>query len=418
MRGSGVDVTQVLFARDRRQQLQQQILTEYQKPLLCFTMNIAGPIKRSRLGDLAFLAGLDCLAQQLGKPLFSHLLWEDTGCEAFLVYDRPAQELKAICQSIEETAPAGRLYDMDVLDLTGEKLSRGEGRRCLVCGGPVAVCSRSRAHGLGQISAATRRLLMAAAPEYLAEKAVQALLEEVRLTPKPGRVDRANNGAHRDMDLALFEKSAETLRPYFIRAVELGMDDPHCMPQLQQEGLKAEEAMFAATGGVNTHKGALYAFGLLLAAMGSCLVRMDQLFFRASVLASAGKAPGAETHGSDVRRQYGAKGARQEAEEGFPSAREALAYLQSHEGDAIGALLHIMGCCADTNLLYRGGEEGLLFARDWAKRVLAAPMEQRESLLREMDEAFIEKNLSPGGSADVLAQALFLQSTRQIWENE
>ena len=416
MRGISVDVSQVLFARDRRRELQQQLLAEHQKPLLCFTMNIAGPIKRSRLGDLAFLAGVSELEKRLGPAEFSHFLWEDTGCEAFLIYDCPAEELKAVCQSIEETAPAGRLYDMDVLQRNGEKLSRAEGRRCIVCGGPVAVCSRSRAHGLGQIGAATRRILMSAAPAYLAEQAVQALLQEVRLTPKPGLVDRANNGAHRDMDLALFEKSAEALRHYFIRAVELGMDDPHCMPQLQQAGLQAEQTMFAVTGGVNTHKGALYAFGLLLAAMGSSLVRTDELFFRASVLASAGKAPGPETHGSDVRRKYGAKGARQEAEEGFPAAREALSYLDSHGGDAIGALLHIIGCCADTNLLYRGGEEGLLFARDWAKRVLDAPQEQRESLLQEMDAAFIEKNLSPGGSADILAQALFLQSTRKIWE--
>ena len=106
------------------------------------------------------------------------------------------------------------------------------------------------------------------AQEHLSSLAVDALLAEVRLTSKPGLVDARNFGAHSDMDLALLEKSARSLAPFFHQAVQPGMYSPDCMPALQEAGLQAENEMFSATGGVNTHKGALYSLGLLCATIG------------------------------------------------------------------------------------------------------------------------------------------------------
>ena len=166
--------------------------------------------------------------------------------------------------------------------------------------------------------------------------------------------------------------------------------------------------MLAATGGVNTHRGALYGLGLLLAALGSCLAREDGLFPRAAALARAGT-PAENTHGAAVAAKTGARGARGEAEAGFPGVRRALRSLDENGGDLCGTLLELLLTCEDTNLLYRGGEEGLLFARRWARRALAAPPAEREALLLRMDRAFIARNLSPGGCADILAQALFLR---------
>ena len=98
----------------------------------------------------------------------------------------------------------GRLYDLDVLSPEGEKLSRPQSRRCLICGGPVTVCSRSRAHGLPAIRARTRDILADFAAGHLSALARQALEDEVDLTPKPGLVDRRNTGAHDDMDRPCF----------------------------------------------------------------------------------------------------------------------------------------------------------------------------------------------------------------------
>jgi len=184
--------------------------------------------------------------------------------------DRYVRELlsEALAVELETARPAGRLLDLDVIGIDGEKLSRGTPRACLVCGGPAGPCARSRAHGLSAVREATESLLRDFAVSRLGELAVEALIFEVDLTPKPGLVDRRNSGAHRDMDRAMFHRSARALESYFRQAVLLGMERSDCMPALQAAGLAAEETMLAATGGVNTHKGAIFSMGILACAAG------------------------------------------------------------------------------------------------------------------------------------------------------
>ena len=265
-----ITLEQVLLARDRRVLRQRELAARYGGTLLSFTMNIAGPVKDAPLVRLAFQAGLAALDRDLGQPLHRELIQAPTGPEALLVYDRPAPWVKERCLLLEEREAVGRLYDLDVLSPEGEKLSRPQSRRCLICGGPVTVCSRSRAHGLAAIRARTRDILADFAAGHLSALARQALEDEVDLTPKPGLVDRRNTGAHDDMDRPLFHRSAQVLEPYFCRFVSLGMAGASPR-ELQSLGRQAEEAMLGATGGVNTHKGALYSFALLLSALGRCL---------------------------------------------------------------------------------------------------------------------------------------------------
>lgn len=403
-----VTLQEVLDARENRASSQKRLLARYGKPLLGLTMNIAGPVKRSALGDLLFRETLLTLQARLGNQiLHEERVDEPTGPEAILVCSAPAEQVKALAVELESVCPAGRLLDLDVIGTDGEKLSRETPRRCLVCGGPAGPCARSRAHGLPAIQAATERLLRAFAAERLGELAVEALIFEVDLTPKPGLVDRRNSGAHRDMDRLLFHRSAQALEPYFRQAVSLGMERPDCMPALQAAGLAAEKTMLSATGGVNTHKGAIYSFGLLLAAIGSRLVRGGDIFATAAALAGAGIPPGPDTHGGAAARLYGAAGARGEALAGFPHARRAREAISTH--GAHEALLTLMAEVEDTNLLHRGGPAGLAFVQEEARRLLAAPAEARTSLLEALDDACIAKNLSPGGSADLLALALLLE---------
>ena len=155
-----VTLAEVLAARDRRAAIQRELLGQYGKPLLCLTMNIPGEEKVFPAVERAFDAGCAAIRETVGGALVcERILRENTGCEAFFVCDLPAAELKRRAVAIEEAKPVGRLYDMDVLDERGEKLSRGEMRKCIVCGGPVSVCSRSRAHGLPALEAKVRELL-------------------------------------------------------------------------------------------------------------------------------------------------------------------------------------------------------------------------------------------------------------------
>lgn len=412
-----ITLQEVLDARENRASSQKRLLAQYSHPLLGVTMNIAGPVKRDPLIDYAFHEALSGLRQELGASLlYEELTDASTGLEAILVCALPAEELKALAVNRETASPAGRLLDLDVIAPDGQKLSRGEQRRCIVCGGPVGPCARSRAHGLPVIREATATLLRDFAAEHLSELAVQALIDEVDLTPKPGLVDRRNNGAHRDMDRPLFHRSAQALRPYFRRAVELGLSaGPDCMPDLQQAGLEAEEVMLAATSGVNTHKGIIYAFGLVLAGLGIVLTRGGDLFEHTTVLAAQQHIPTASTHGSEAGRLYGASGARGEALSGFPHARRACTVLTESGGDALPALLTLLAEVEDTNLLHRGGPDGLRFVRENAAAILSGPAEDYARRLQALDDACIARNLSPGGCADLMALALLLDRTRDIW---
>lgn len=405
----------MLLARDRRASRQAALLSRYGRPVISFTMNIAGPVKDSPLIRYAFRSGLRQLEALPCAQLCREVIFEPTGPEALLVYEtQDARLLKAFCIRLESEGEAGRLFDLDVLDANGEKLSRETGRTCLVCGGPVSICSRSRAHGLEAITARTRTILEAFAAETLGKMAENALLAEVHFTPKPGLVDEANNGAHRDMDVPLFERSAHALRPCFEEFVRLGLQGAS-PAALQQAGVRAEQAMFAATGGVNTHKGAIYSGALLLHAAGRLLSGEEEgnLCELAAQTAAAIPAP-TGTHGAAVRAQCG--GIRTEAVSGYPTAQAVLRQLR--QSGPLDALLLSMSRLDDSTLWHRGGAEGAQLVRSRAADILAAPASEREARTRRLDAELIERNLSPGGSADLLAMAFFLEKALPLLGQE
>ena len=412
---SKITLEQMLLARDRRASRQAALLARYGRPVISFTMNIAGPVKDSPLIRYAFRSGLRQLEALPCAQLCREVIFEPTGPEALLVYEtQDARLLKAFCMRLESEGEAGRLFDLDVLDANGEKLSRETGRTCLVCGGPVSICSRSRAHGLEAITARTRTILEAFAAETLGEMAENALLAEVHFTPKPGLVDEANNGAHRDMDVPLFERSAHALRPCFEEFVRLGIQGAS-PAALQQAGVRAEQAMFAATGGVNTHKGAIYSGALLLHAAGRLLSGEEEgdLCELAAQTAASIPAP-TGTHGAAVRAQCG--GIRTEAVSGYPTAQAVLRQLR--QSGPLDALLLSMSRLDDSTLWHRGGAEGAQLVRSRAADILAAPASEREARTRRLDAELIERNLSPGGSADLLAMAFFLEKALPLLGQE
>ena len=257
-------------------------------------------------------------------------------------------------------------------------------------------------------------------PAEIAKKARAALEQEVLLTPKPGLVDAANNGAHKDMSIDTFLRSAAALEPWLLRMAERGRaslkESPaQLLAALRPIGLQAEADMYAATGGANTHKGALFSLGLLCAACGRLQAQNQPLTVENLCQMSAEMTAGitlremqdTDTHGLAVHAAYGAKGVRGEAESGFASVRELAMPLLSQQNGKYLALLHLIAHVRDTNVLHRAGEEGLLWLQSRAKDLLtyfSIPA------LEQLDRECIEKNISPGGCADLLAIALFLES--------
>lgn len=435
-----VTLMQMLEAREARVLEQQRLLREFGRPIVCFTMNIPGPIKDSPLIRRAFDWGRAALDHRLpkGKVLLSEFHHAVTGCEAMYAVDLDVLDLKRLCAEIEDETPLGRLFDMDVLDTEGRKLDRklvnGGSRCCIVCGAPGKGCSSRRSHSVEELQQAAKRIMT----EHFADEdarrvgawAVQSLLDEVCTTPKPGLVDRRNNGSHRDMDMFTFAASAAALAPYFHRCAAIGMETAAERPEetfrrLRGEGLRAEQDMYAATGGVNTHKGAIFTMGVLCGAAGRLwdaagVWSAELLFQEVSAMTKCAVQEdlrrGGDTVGQRLYAQSGILGIRGEAAQGLPSVKEIglpvyrVCRKQGLDQNAVGAvtLLHLIARVEDTNMLSRGGTEGASEGAAWAAELIRDGRTPTLAEIEELDGRFIQRNLSPGGCADLLAAVYFV----------
>lgn len=261
---------------------------------------------------------------------------------------------------------------------------------------------------------------------WIMATAQECLRLEVDTWPKPGLVSHVDAGSHTDMTAATFYSSAAAIRPFLGALFEAGAADAG-MPELRRIGMDAERAMLAATGGVNTHRGAIFGLGLLCAAAGA---RNAGLASRQSRLGDVvrdrwgrdilmGPRP-TDTHGAIVARKYGYSGAREQAALGFPSVyRLALPVLSDASLDAhdpssirIQACFALIAATEDSNLLHRGGLEGLRFAQRSAQSFLdeggIALPDWRERAAA-IHRSFVQRRLSPGGAADLLAMSLFVR---------
>lgn len=281
-------------------------------------------------------------------------------------------------------------------------------------GKPLSATSLRRTLDKGGFKEAMEYIPKSTVPYLVADLAERALRLELDTTPKPGLVDRQDNGAHKDMDYALMSKSISALRPYLTRlAVESAKDiDP---AKIKEIGIEAEKAMLKATGGVNTHKGALFCIGLSVAAasyLASTTGSVEAYSFKELVSRAASEIPSARgTHGAEAKRSFKAVGALENARAAYPELfADWLPYYRSLEGDPFRChktLLHIMTTLDDTNILHRRGAEGLAHAEAEAARLLE---DFSESGLSSLNKDFIRENISPGGSADMLSLTIFIES--------
>ncbi len=279
----------------------------------------------------------------------------------------------------------------------------------------------------------------------LGHAAVAALYDELSLAPKPGLVSFEDTGSHRDMDARTFMRSLFALRHSYPRLVALGAQGAD-FAALAREGQVAELSMLAATGGINTHRGAIFTLGLLCASAGALLAAGAPLQAQAlrrtlvarwgAALATRDAAAGGESaagdagtrraasHGAQAARRHGLRGANAEAAAGMPvlfdtalpALRSALAADLSPQAARLQAFFATLAVLDDTNLAHRGGLAGLRWAQVQAQAWLDAGGAQAPDAVaraRHIHCAFVQRRLSPGGAADVLAAACWLQRVTQ-----
>jgi triphosphoribosyl-dephospho-CoA synthase len=269
----------------------------------------------------------------------------------------------------------------------------------------------------------------------IASCAHRAVLAELMLSPKPGLVDQRNCGAHYDMNLQTFLASARVIAPWWSHFVEIGyayaqVPERNFLPLARPGGVLCEQAMLQATGGINTHKGAIFSLGLLCSAAGRLLAKRIELSRERICSAVSRICVGlvdrelssrdtANTAGERSFRIYGFTGARGEAASGYELVRAvALPVYERLRFDGAGedvallqVLLHLLAVNDDTNLVSRGGLAGLHYVREYAKALLREGGALAPDGLRKMkafDDTLIARHLSPGGTADLLSVAWFL----------
>lgn len=273
----------------------------------------------------------------------------------------------------------------------------------------------------------------------IGEWATQALMVEAHLHPKPGLVTCVSSGSHRDMDIDTFRLSATTLKPFLVEFSHLGLSFPgtdltKLLAALRPVGMQAEQAMMSATGQINTHKGAIFILGILCAALGYMMasrIKVSSFHLQNTVRKMCKDVTNEldnckhASAGVHAYQQYGVTGIRGEAESGFPTLMQGFNAFKraKHAGYSNDhalqlALLTCMSINDDSCLIKRGGISGLNYAKDQAKSLLNLKLNQQQMIdrLNLLDNKFVARNLSPGGSADCLS-AIWLIYTIQTFAN-
>ena len=308
--------------------------------------------------------------------------------------------------------------------------------------------------------------------EHIGWQVRNALLGEVYATPKPGLVDRRDTGAHRDMNYETFLASTEAITPYMVRMFAEGMDataagqtPEEVFQTIRGLGVDAEHAMYVATEGINTHKGMIFTMGIVLAATGILYAREDKMSGQITVdaildltreMTARSMAEDfrkmlthpPKTHGERLFCEHGERGIRGQAMEGFPILRDtAVPWLRRFQNigtDAelqlelsgcatlqigllrdrghmhaehfenavhVSTLIAIMSVLNDTNVYIRSSYEDMCWLQAESSTILgmgAMFTEEGVRAIEALNTACIEKNISPGGAADILAVAILL----------
>jgi len=355
-------------------------------------------------------------------------------------------ELKQVCEDFEDNHPLGRFIDVDLNDDLGNTISSGKSKLCFFCQDKPAIeCRRENAHDpehlrsfmFSKMAGYCRQQRESEIIKQIASLGLKALLYEISLSPKPGLVDKFSNGSHADMNYQIFVDSSATISGWFNDLVRAGFsfqddDLTKALPLIRNIGLRMESAMYNATRNINTQKGTIFLMGLSLFACGKLYSKNDQfetelfrkiikdickdLVRRELVNSSRSKI----SHGEQIFQKYGFSGARGEAERGFRLVFESglpqlTGVAELNDPTMIKSFLAIASRNEDTNILYRRGPNVLSAFQGLCRNALNDFNNENYSAVIEFCKS---ENISPGGSADLLAVTIFVWSVIKADESQ
>ena len=411
-----VSLKDMLDAREHRQEVQRMLLSEHHLPVISFTLNIVGPVKVFPLALRTFHEGIRLIETQCHAwkiPIIAtYSTTSHTGHEYFWAVDGDVRFIKEHLCLLEDSVALGRLFDIDVIQTDGMKISRTDlgfsTRKCLICNQEAFVCSRARTHSVKELLEQECQIMTNYFAKQHARKlsslSMQALLYEVSVTPKPGLVDRNNTGAHQDMDIFTFEASAVSLNHYFEQFALCGIENGH-------EPFSRIFSRLRSLG---------YMYANHIPCSPDTLLKINRKLV-ADVLEDFNDVTveNARTNGERLYALYGMKGARGEALSGYHTVLKKALPVLKHQLDRglslndAGAvtLLYIIAHSEDTNIVNRSSYHSMKKIQALLRETLNDPEFINKDpipYIESLDREFIKNNISPGGSADLLALTFFL----------
>jgi holo-ACP synthase/triphosphoribosyl-dephospho-CoA synthase len=410
--------TDVLLSREVRAQFQEQLIEQWNLPLIVIKANVPGSNKY----DPYSLYAVTRIANEILSmvpSVFTTRQHTAEGCIVFVVCPQDANEVKRRMLTIEESHPLGRILDIDVLNEKGILLSRRDfgytTRSCYLCELPAYECTRNQTHSIKDIKSHIERVVLDHVQSSLENQISFALLAEVSASPKFGLVTPFSMGIHSDMNIDTFIDSILVISQEIAKANELTFREwTSYFNDLRAIGKVAEQRMFEATKGINTHKGAVFTFLMIIGGWQRCQ-SLEMLTETIQQLAVSLNADFEKIHHkselTEGEKQFiasGNKGIRGLALSGFsPHLIEALEYYRKFDGDInekmIRTLLFLMSRLDDTTVIKRIGEDGLIWLKEQSMKVL----EENLSCL-DFDGECLQRNCSAGGSADMLSAVILL----------
>jgi len=439
-----------LEARDQRAFLKKQF-TQKGFPCLSLSLNVPGFPKSNSITNAFFKYCLSDLKNALIANRVEINQKEavevcDMAGDFFLVpcstNNLGLTEIKQICEDFEENHSLGRLIDVDLNDQEGNSISSGKSKLCFFClERPAIECRREKVHDFEELRSFMFPKMASYCKRQKEEQLIkkysslaqQAIFSEISLTPKPGLVDKFSFGSHADMNFQTFIDSTSAISPWFGELVSEGFnfqdeDLTKALPLIRNIGLRMETSMFDATRNVNTQKGIIFLMGLSLFACGKLSSENDHFnadgfrtIIRSICKDLVKKELGninqlAKSHGEDVFVKFGFSGARGEAESGFRMVfkfgfPQLAEFTELSDEVLIKCFLSIAANNDDTNILYRSNPEVLATFRNLCKMALENFNDANYSLVIDYCK---NENISPGGSADLLAVTIFVWSVMRM----
>ena len=435
-------LNQILEAREERAALRREFCIN-ENFSISLNLNIPGIPKN----NIILAAFFDAIVDDLNIYFTAHRLKVlqqkklNNNAGDFIIFEiqdnnHSNEFLKNLTENFEQNHPCGRFIDLDLCDTSGKLVSSGKQKVCFYCNQQAAIiCMLSKNHSFTELRNFQHKKIV----DYLNQSkikniarkissmAIRSLLYEISLTPKPGLIDFESNGVHKDMNFRTFIDSTSVLSVYFDELFLSGFlfkneNYSEALPEIRILGLQMEKDMFEATHGVNTQKGIIFLMGITLFSLGILYQKnktysseqhqllIQKICSNLVINEFQINVNGFETHGEKCFEKYRIGGVRQEVQDGLPTVfNKALPLLFRHKNldnnTLYKVLVQIMSKLDDTNILHRSNMQTLLDFQKLCKRTLH---NFSFSAYNRIIDFCNQKNISPGGAADLLSISIFL----------